>query len=155
LDRARELTESQLDTPLGVFKAPLPFDPSEDTLRAALARMIFTKEVWTAAVFGRKLPDESDNSLDGLSRRLDLAFSEFAGIVRSVRDDNRWDESFVDGVCTPPETFTFGGMISHVVTFSAYRRSIALKIMDSLGLKDLGYGDPIEWERSIGKSGGN
>lgn len=153
LERARELTETQLDTPLGIFKAPLPFDPSEDTLRAALARMIFTKEVWTAAVFGRTIPDEADNSLDGLSARLDSAFSEFAEIVRSVRDGNRWDESFVDGVCTPPETFTFGGMISHVVTFSAYRRSIALKIMDSLGLNDLGYGDPIEWERAVSKSG--
>ena len=29
------------------------------------------------------------------------------------------------------------------------RRSIVLKIMESLGLQELGYGDPIEWERSI------
>jgi AraC-like DNA-binding protein len=148
LDRARELTEAQLDTPLGIFKAPLPFDPSEDTLRAALARMIFTKEVWTAAVLGKTLPEAQDNTLPGLIKRLDAAFSEFAGIVRSVRDENRWDESFVDGICSPPETFTFGGMISHVITFSAYRRSLALKVMESLGLNDLGYGDPIEWERA-------
>jgi len=40
-----------------------------------------------------------------------------------------------------------------VVTFAAYRRSIALKVMESLGLKDLGYGDPIEWERATTKSG--
>jgi AraC family transcriptional regulator len=149
LERARELTEAQLDFPLGIFKAPLPFDPSEDTLRAALARMIFTKEVWVAAVLTRRLPEQDDNSLDGLLRRLDSAFAEFASIVRSVRDENRWDENFVDGLCTPPETFTFGSMISHVITFSAYRRQIALKIMESLGLTDLGYGDPIEWERSI------
>ena len=148
LTRARELTDAQLDSPLGIFKAPMPFDPCEDTLRAALARMIFTKEVWTAAVHARPLPDDPDNSLDGLSARLDTAFGEFAAIVHSVRDENWWDESFVDGICTPPETFTFGGMIAHVVTFSAYRRSIALKIMESMGLQDLGYGDPIEWERS-------
>jgi AraC family transcriptional regulator len=148
LVRAQALPDAQLDTTLGIMKAPLPFDASEDTLRAALARMVFTKEVWVAAVHGRKLEDAPDNSLDGLLSRLDAAFGEFAQLVRSVRDENRWDESFVDGVCTPPETFTFGSMIAHVVTFSAYRRSMALKILESLGVDDLGYGDPIEWERS-------
>ena len=40
-------------------------------------------------------------------------------------------------------------MIAHVVTFSVYRRALVLKIMESLGVQNLGYGDPIEWERSV------
>ncbi len=91
LERARELSDEQLDTPLGVFKAPLPFDPSEDTFRAAVVRMIYTKEVWNAAVAGRVLPD-GDNSPNGLLARLSSAFREFAAIVRSVRDEGRWDD---------------------------------------------------------------
>jgi len=38
-------------------------------------------------------------------------------------------------------------MIAHVITFSAFRSSAALKILEKLGINDLGYSDPIEWER--------
>lgn len=37
-------------------------------------------------------------------------------------------------------------MIAYVVTFSAYRRSAALRELQRLGVADLGFGDPIEWE---------
>jgi hypothetical protein len=43
-------------------------------------------------------------------------------------------------------------MAAHVITFSAFRRSAALKMLESLGVSDLGYGDPIEWERGRGSS---
>jgi hypothetical protein len=38
-------------------------------------------------------------------------------------------------------------MLAHVITFTAFRRSMALKLFELLGVDDLGYGDPIEWER--------
>jgi hypothetical protein len=48
--------------------------------------------------------------------------------------------------CEPPETFTYGGMIAHVLTFSTFRLMVALREMQQLGITDLGYGDPITWE---------
>jgi AraC family transcriptional regulator len=82
-------------------------------------------------------------------KRLDIAFISFAELVRQVRDENRWDELFVDDTGETTETFSYGGMVAHVVTFSAFRRSAALKILETLGINDLGYGDPIEWERIV------
>jgi hypothetical protein len=79
-------------------------------------------------------------------RRLESSFAEFAGIVREVRDESKWDDTFVDAVCTPAETFTFGGMIAHVVTYSTSRRQAILKAMEQLGMSDLGHGDPLAWE---------
>jgi AraC family transcriptional regulator len=149
LERARELTDAQLDAPLPTPQKPLPFESPDSTLRKALDRMVFTKEVWVAAVNGGKIPDNPDNSVHGMLRRLDTAFSEFTEIVRSVRDAGKWDEAFVDELCCPAETFTYGGMIAHVITYSAFRRLTVLKVIESMGITDLGYGDPIEWERTL------
>ena len=110
-----------------------------------------TKEVWLAAVRNQPIPEGLDKSIPGMLKRLDSRFIEFAEVVRRVRDENRWDEHFVDETCEQPERFSYGGMIAHVVTFSAFRRSAALKIMEKLGVDDLGYGDPIEWEREVAR----
>jgi hypothetical protein len=47
----------------------------------------------------------------------------------------------------PAETFTFGSVAAHVLTFQAHRRTVALYTFRQLGVHDLGSGDPIEWER--------
>jgi AraC family transcriptional regulator len=56
----------------------------------------------------------------------------------------------VDALCDPPQSFTYGGMLSHVLTFSTYRRTLAILAFRELGVGDLGIGDPLEWERSMG-----
>lgn len=149
LERATELTDAQLDAPMAVPQQPLPFEAPETTVRLILERLIFTKEVWVHAVRGTSIPETQDTSIPGMQKRFDIAFAEFVDMATEVRDADRWDENFVDALCVPAETFTFGGMIAHVLTFSAYRRLTALKALESLGVSDLGYGDPIEWERSL------
>jgi AraC family transcriptional regulator len=147
LEKAATLTDAQLDAPLAVPAHPLPFESTEGTLREALNRLVFTKETWLASVRQQAGPENEDKSVAGLLKRFDAAFIEFAELARQVRDENRWDEAFVDALCEPPETFTYGGMLAHVITFTAFRRSMALKLFELLGVGDLGYGDPIEWER--------
>lgn len=149
LESAASLTDEQLDAPVAAPDNPLPFESAEGTLRESLNRLVFTKEVWLAAVGRRPFPADQDDTIAGMMNRLDSAFIEFAEVVRQVRDENRWDEMFVDASCEPPESFSYGGMVAHIVTFSAFRRSAALKIMERLGINDLGYGDPIEWERKV------
>jgi len=149
LERAKELSDTQLDQPLANPQRPLPFESPEGTLRKTLERLITTKEVWSAAINGRPFPENADTSLPGLQARLNTAFAEFKAIVHAVRNAGRWDETFVDALCVPAETFTYGGMIAHVVTYSAFRRLTALKALESLGIHDLGFGDPIEWERTL------
>jgi hypothetical protein len=62
-----------------------------------------------------------------------------------VIDGSRLDETFVDAICEPPEVFTYGGMIAHVLTFAAHRRTLAIGALHSVGITDLGAGDPMRW----------
>ena len=84
----------------------------------------------------------------GIRRRLEAIAPEFRRLVKDIKDRGDWDTAFVDALCDPPETFTFGGAIAHVVTFSAYRREMGIAALRTFGIKDIGYGDPIEWERA-------
>ena len=59
--------------------------------------------------------------------------------------EHRLDETFVDGTCDPPEVFTYGGMLAHVLTFAAHRRTLALGALHSAGSRDLAPGDPMRW----------
>jgi AraC family transcriptional regulator len=149
LERARALTDEQLDRPLANPQAPVPFEGYDNTLRETLTRLVFAKEVWVAAIRGGQADWNGDNSVDGLLKRMDTTYAEFKEIAREVRDEDKWDATFVDELCCPPETFTYGGIIAHVITFANFRRITALKAMEALGITDLGYGDPIEWERSL------
>jgi AraC family transcriptional regulator len=129
LERASALSDAQLDQPFDSDQQRLPFEAAEPTLRATLERLVYTKEVWLAAVRGQPQPEGGDATPAGLLRRLDAAFLEYAEVLRQVREQNRWDETFTDATCEPPETFTYGGMAAHVITFSAFRRSAALKML--------------------------
>jgi AraC-like DNA-binding protein len=149
LDAAGTLTAAQVDAPLPQPEHPITFERPEKTLRDVLARMVFTKEVWVSAVQGRPGVDVSDESIPKLRQRMEAAYGEFKAIVQRVREEQLWDAEFIDMLCEPPETFTYGGMIAHVVTFSAYRRSAAIRALASYGVTGLSYGDPIEWEMSL------
>jgi AraC family transcriptional regulator len=50
---------------------------------------------------------------------------------------------FIDATCDPPESFTFAGMIAHVLTFAAYRRTLAAGALLDAGVTDVGIGNPI------------
>lgn len=149
LEGAITLTDAQLDAPLAKPEQPVPFDGVEQSLRDVLERLVYTKEVWVAAVLGRKLPAQRDHSATGLLQRMDASFGEFRALVQRVAAENLWNAEFVDMICEPPERFTYGGMIAHVLTFAAYRRTVALQALARLGVTDLGYGDPIEWEMQL------
>jgi AraC family transcriptional regulator len=65
--------------------------------------------------------------------------------VRGVVDAGRLDDTFVDALCQPAQVFTFGGMIAHVLTFAAHRRTLAVLALDAYGVTELGWGDPMTW----------
>ena len=153
LEAASSLTDAQLDAPLVRPENPLPVDRPEHTLRDLLTRIVFTKEVWITAVNGRSFAEQTDESIPGLLRRMEAVFGEFRVLVQQVREQGLWDAEFVDLLCDPPETFTYGGMIAHVITFGAYRCTVAIHALTRLGVTGIGYGDPIEWERDLAASG--
>jgi AraC family transcriptional regulator len=150
LDRAATLSDEDLDRNVRGDRDPQPFESEEPTIRSMLDRLVFTREVWTAGIAGRPDPlPGRDTSINGLRKRLEASAVEFTDVVRGIRDRGEWDTAFVNALRNPPQSFTFGGMVLHVLTFQACRRGELIQALGDVGIEDLGYGDPIEWERAV------
>ena len=54
----------------------------------------------------------------------------------------------MDALCEPPQSFTYGGVISHVLAYGAVRREALAGVLRELGAEVRSSGDPIEWEAS-------
>lgn len=150
IESAARLQPEQLDESM---PEPLPrlfLECGEVSLRDKLDRLVITKEIWLAAVFARTMPsEERDKSPDGLLARWNTAEAEWRKLVKNVSDENKWDTLFIDGLCSPPETFSFGGMIAHVLTNCAHRRAEAQRSFAHFGVEDSCYGDPMIWEQRL------
>jgi AraC family transcriptional regulator len=154
LDLAKALNDEQLDRPLNNQVKVFPWDGPDQTLRQILDRMVQTKEAWAAALTGGSMPlmdnaPPTDRTPSAMLERLDRADAKFHGVLNEVRNRSAWDDTFVDALCEPPETFTFGGMFAHVITFNAYRRMLAMDALRRLGVKVEGFGCPTEYVASL------
>jgi AraC-like DNA-binding protein/uncharacterized damage-inducible protein DinB len=152
LEYASTLTDEQLDQSLPAVVELLPWRESNKTLRQLLENIIFTKEVWTAALSGTSTdmnPPKSQRSPKAMLQRLEKTDVELHRILRDVRNRSAWDDTFVDALCEPAETFTFGGVFAHIMTFNAHRRLMALDALRQLGVQTEGFGDPMEYEETV------
>ena len=68
--------------------------------------------------------------------------------LEPVRDRVAWDDAFVDALCEPPQSFTYGGVLSHILSFGAVRREMLASVLDELGAT-VPAGDPILWEQRL------
>jgi AraC family transcriptional regulator len=151
LERAKTLSDKQLDMAQGKYQ-PVPFEEPQQTLREMFHRHIFWKEVWVTAIKGREFSDKADKTIEGMLQRHERASSDFLAIAHEIRDESKWQAVFVDALCVPPETFSFSGVVAHIITFSAHQRMVMLEVLRRFGINDLGYGDPIEFERALVES---
>jgi AraC family transcriptional regulator len=153
LEYAATLTEEQLDRPLPAIIELLPWREQNKTLRQLLENIIFTKEVWTAALSGTDMdvngPPKSQRSPQAMLQRLEKTDVELQRIFSDVRNRSGWDDTFIDALCEPAETFTFGGVFAHIMTFNAHRRLMALDALRQLGVQTEGFGDPMEYEERV------
>ena len=152
LEYASTLTDEQLDRPLPTVVELLPWRESNKTLRQLLENIVYTKEVWTAALSGSEMDmsgtPASQRSPQAMQQRLAKTDAELHRILTDVRNRGAWDDTFVDALCEPAETFTFGGVFAHIMTFNAHRRLMALDALRQLGVDTDGFGDPMEYEES-------
>jgi hypothetical protein len=135
-----------------------PWDGPDQSLRQILDRMVQTKEAWTAALTGGLMPlmdnaPPTDRTPSAMLGRLDKADADFHRVLKGVRNRSAWGDTFVDALCEPPETFTFGGMFADVITCNAYRRMLAMDVLRQLGAKVEGFGSPIEYVASLASAG--
>jgi AraC-like DNA-binding protein/uncharacterized damage-inducible protein DinB len=154
LELAKTLNDEQLDCPLKNQVKVFPWDGPDQSLRQILDRMVQTKEAWAAALTGGSWAPmdnapPADRTPSAMLARLDRADAKFHGVLTEVRNRSAWDDTFVDALCEPPETFTFGGMFAHVISFNAYRRMLAMDALRHLGVKVEGFGCPSEYVASL------
>ena len=149
LEQAATLSEEALDRAMRPGWVVHSFEGPEPDVRTILDRIVFTKEVWTAAIAGREFPAERDRSIAGQKARLAAVQPQFTALVRRIRDRNEWDDVFVDALCTPPVSFTLGSVIAHILTVSVIRRQTVMDVLRELGVADVETRDPIEWERAM------
>ena len=147
LEQAAALSDEALDRHVRPGLIVHDFEGPEPDVRTMLERIIFTKEVWTAAIGGRDVPSREERTIAALQTRLAAVQPQFAALVRRIRDRNEWDDAFVDALCTPPVSFTFGSVIAHILTVSVIRRQTVIGALRELGVADPETRDPIEWER--------
>jgi AraC family transcriptional regulator len=148
LDRVRELLlaaaslpSSELERPLRPGFVAVWFEGEEPSAAMMAERLVFTIEVWVAAMDGEPVPETGGPLLE----RFDRAARAFSRVTRRIRDRGAWDDAFVDALCEPPQSFTYGGVISHMLSFGAVRRETLAGVLRELGA-DVSSGDPIEWE---------
>ena len=151
LARVRELLEAAATLPAEALERELRpgfvvvwFEGEEASAAVMAERLVFTLEVWVAAMAGEAFPEPSHGPPSRLLARLDRAGPAFARIARTVRDRGAWDDAFVDALCEPPQSFTYGGVIAHVAHFGAVRTHALAGVLAELGA-EVRVGDPIEW----------
>jgi AraC-like DNA-binding protein len=151
LAAAAKLDDRQLDEETLAEGDEIPFDQHDRTIRGVLEAIVYTQEVWLAAFSASETPVPKKGSV--IERLQERHATSAAGLSRFVEEfeaKGLWQSEFVDALCCPPERFTFGGVVAHILVFSAHRRQMALAAFRKLGVDDLGYGDPLVWLRSQG-----
>jgi AraC family transcriptional regulator len=153
VDRVRELLEAAATLPEPELERPMRpglvvvwFEGEEASAKLIAERLVYTLEVWVAAITGEGLPDSAGGG--DLLRRHERASTAFARLARRIRDRGAWDDAFVDALCEPPQSFTYGGVISHVLSYGAVRREALAGVLRELGAPVRSSGDPIDWEAS-------
>lgn len=149
LDRAARLSDEQLDAPIEV---PIGTIDDDMTIRSVLGRIVGQLAQWNAAVEQRRYDwdQERGKSVTTLRRELAVEGPAFLSQVRTTVEEGRLDDTFLDVTCEPVRVFSYGGMVSHVLTFAAVRRLVVLGAFENLGITDLDCGDPIEWVAQSG-----
>jgi AraC-like DNA-binding protein len=151
LARTRELLQAAATVDPAALSRPLRpgftatwFEGDEPDAATMAERLVFTLEVWVAAMAGHALPEPPDRQ--ELLERHEAVATAFARIARSIRDRGAWDDAFVDALCEPPQSFTYGGVLSHILAYGAVRREMLASVLRELGADVPSSGDPIEWE---------
>ena len=157
LELAKTLKDEQLDRPLPMQVKVFPWDGADRSLRQLLDRMVQTKEAWSAAMTGGSVPlfdnaPPEARTPAAMLARMEKADAGFHRVLGDVRNRGAWEDTFVDALCEPPETFSFGGTFAHVITFNAYRRMVAIDVLRGLGVEVEGFGCPMEYMESLAKA---
>ncbi|AEF40928.1 helix-turn-helix domain-containing protein [Hoyosella subflava] len=147
LELAGKVAVRDYDRPLLPRHVVLGWDGPEESIAAVLEHLIWSKEVWLASIDGADVPARGGRDIGALAARHETAAPRFISAVQRIAAEDRWGDVLIDALCDPPESFVLGSVISHVLTFSAYRRQVVRQMLRNVGV-EADQGDPIMWLRT-------
>jgi AraC-like DNA-binding protein len=140
VDRLTDLPDGTLDQPIEISVEGIDTDAS---LRVLCDKLVRQLEMWVVAVSGGTAIPAGETTAPALRARLDAAGPAFRSAVVEPVCAGAGGDSFLDATCEPPRSFTRAGVLAHVLTFAAVRRTLAVGALASAGVPDLGAGDPM------------
>lgn len=149
IEHAKGLSPEQWREVRGPGHQVASWEGPEESIAAVLERAVFAKEVWLAAIEGTDFPAvDRDPDPVALLARHDAVAGRWLAVVRDIDRRGGWDDLIVDALCEPPESFVLSSIVTHVLTYSAYRRLLVRGWLHRGGVDlDLDDGDPINWLR--------
>jgi AraC-like DNA-binding protein len=146
LDRLDAVPDA-LDTPITLSVEGIDERP---TLRTTCDRLVRQLEQWVVALEGGTTIPSGDTTPEGMRARLDAVAPRFREAVVVPVAAGDAGSTFVDLTVEPAQTFTLGGVLAHVLTFAAVRRTTAIGALETAGVTDLGSGDPMAYVGGTG-----
>jgi uncharacterized damage-inducible protein DinB len=142
LELSQALTDAQLDQ---------DFDLGHRTVRETLHHMIRNIEVWTDLMAGRppRARPTSPPSVGDLQHRFEAAYGDFAQLARTLRGDQRLNDTYLDVLDQPPRPKTYAGTILHVITHDHMHRAEIFHMLQRLGIQGIIEGDVLSWEAAL------
>lgn len=152
VDLAKQLSDEDYRRELRPGHQVLTWEGDEPSVACVLERLVYTKEVWIAAILGEEFPTDRADSPADLVRRHDAVAPRWLEMIRDIGRRDAWDDLIVDALCEPPESFVLGSILAHVLTYADHRRLGVRAMFRDLGV-EVDEGDPINWLRR--RSGGD
>ncbi|WP_330179810.1 helix-turn-helix domain-containing protein [Nocardia sp. NBC_01503] len=153
LERAAGLTDEGYRRVRAPGFSVLDWDGVEESIAGVLANLVWTREVWLAAIDGADTPEKPGDDASALRERFEELVPRWLGAVRDIDARGAWSDTLIDALCEPPESFVLGSVIAHVLTYSAHRRLLVrawLRAEKPDDAAEIGHGDPIMWLRRRG-----
>jgi AraC family transcriptional regulator len=151
LDRVRELLAVAAALPAGTLEREVrpgwvvvSFEGVEASAALMCERLVYTLEVWVAAIAGEAVPAGGGD----WGPRFERAALAFERLAKRIRDRGAFDDAFVDALCEPPQSFTYGGVLEHVLSYGAVRREALASVLTELGAEVRGRSSERELRQS-------
>ncbi|HEY0938062.1 MAG TPA: helix-turn-helix domain-containing protein [Trebonia sp.] len=142
VDRLTAVPAEILDQPT---ELPVEGIDARPTLRVLCDKLVRQLEMWVSAVEGATVIPAGQTSPAALRARLGTAAPRFRAVIVDRVAAGAGGDTFLDATCQPPRAFTLAGVLAHVLTFAAVRRTLAIGALETAGIGDLGAGDPMHY----------
>ncbi len=146
LEHDRWATNVLFDTcaPLDETQWHESFDIGHQNLHATFGHLIGSIEYWLDTMKQLEVDRSSEDwAISNLRPRYDRDFEEFETFVRGIRDQDRFEDTFVDPWGSQ---MTYGGAILHVILHDEDHRTEMLHMLNRLGVESVPEIDHGLWD---------